>query len=194
VSPLYEVLFAGPISAVTLRAFAVWCAQRTWHVVDLSPDYDLDAHARQRFAQAVTVARREAHGHATSGELMAAWMDALDQRAAATGWWPERLASRGAFTSAAQMAARFGCRTTCDPDATTAALSTSRWTAWAVGYVAASASGTEELRSMRRAADDGSSHGSWTRAVRVAARLAAQARRIEEAAHADELRRWMQRQ
>ena len=192
-SPVYEVLAAGPISTLTLRAFAVWCAQRTWHIVDLSPAYDLDADARQRFARAVTVARREAHGRATSGEVMAAWRDALDRRAATTGWWPERLASRGAFGSAAQMAARFACRATCEPDATTAALSTSRWTAWATGYVAASASGAEERRSVRRAADAGFSRARWIKTVRVAARRADEARRIEEAEHADELRRLTQR-
>jgi hypothetical protein len=124
---------------------------------------------------------------------MAAWMDALDQRAATTGWWPARLASRGAFASAAQMAARFACRATCDPDATTAALSTSRWTGWAVGYVAASGSGADELRSVRKEAGDGSSRGSWTRAVREAARLADDARRAEQAEHANDLRRWTQR-
>lgn len=190
---MQKVLFAGPISAITLRAFAVWCAQRTLHLVDLSPDYDLDSDARQRFARALTVGRREAHGRATSGELMAAWMDALDQRAATTGWWPERLASRGAFASAAQMAARFACRATCDPDATTAALSTSRWTAWAIGYVAASGSGAEGVRNVRRPADDGSSRARWIKMARVAARLADEARRTEEVEHADELRRWTQR-
>ena len=125
---------------------------------------------------------------------MAAWMDALDRRAATTGWWPERLASRGAFASAAQMTARFACRATCDPDATTAALSTSHWTAWAVGYVAAGGSGAEELRSVLRAADDGFSRARRIRVVRVAARLADKARRTEEAEHADELRGWTQRQ
>jgi hypothetical protein len=44
-------------------------------------------------------------------------INALDECAAKTGWWPERLASRGTFGAAARMAARFACRATCHPDA-----------------------------------------------------------------------------
>lgn len=190
-SPIYKVLFAGPVSAVTLRMFAVWCAERTWHVIDSSPDYDLDAGARLRFARALNVAWRAAHGRAAPHDLMAAWIESTDQRAARTAWFPQRLASRGAFGSAARMAARFACRATCERDATAAALSTSRWTTCAVGYLAANRSTVREPSVAALERHDPAWHARRITTLTVAQRVAERARRIEAAEHARELRRWV---
>ena len=158
---IIEVLYAGPVPTVALRSFAVWVAERTWHLVGPSSDYDLDTSACLRFARALNVAHRAAFGRAGSPELMAAWIDALDQRSAKTGWWPERLASRGAFGAAARMAARFACRATCHPDATVAALTSSWSTGWAVGYLAANRGGGQELRLAATEPASASSGARW---------------------------------
>ncbi len=187
---LIDLLFEGTIPTAALRTFAVlWCASRTWHLIQSSADYDLDPRARLHFAYALNTARREAHGRATVAELTAAWIDALDERAAKTGWWPERLASRAAFASAAQMAARFACLAACHPDATVAALSSSHSTAWAIGYRAASIRVAHQLYLVGRESLGSSWHARWGSTLGVAQRIADEARTIEEDVHARELRR-----
>jgi len=188
---IIELLYEGPVSTVTLRTFAVWAAMRTWHLVAASVDYDLDTRARLRFACALNTARREARGRVTVAELRAAWMDARDERAMKTGWWPERLASRGAFSSAAQMAARFACRATCHPDAMTAALSTSHSTGWAIGYLAASDGAARGRTLAATESHSSSSRACWLRMLRVAHRFADEARTAEEAEHVRKLCRWI---
>lgn len=186
-----EQLYRGPLSTSVLRAFSVWCAMRVWYCVETGSEYDLDPRARLRFARSLDVARRAAHGHATSTEVMAAWVGAIDQRAAKTAWWPGRLASRGAFGSAAQMAARFACRATSHVDAGTAALGASYWTGWAVGYGAASNRAEHALRATLTALLGTPSRALWMRVVRDAQCLADEARSAEEAEHVRELRRWI---
>jgi hypothetical protein len=82
---------------------------RTWPLVDAA-DEDLGVQGQLRYARALNVARREAHGHANAGDLLVAWVGAIDPRATKIGWWPQRLASRGAFRAAARMGVRFACR------------------------------------------------------------------------------------
>jgi len=184
-----ERLYHGPCSTSVLRSFSVWCAARVWHCVERASEYDLDRRARLRFARSLNVARREARCHATSSEVMAAWVSAVDQRAARTAWWPGRLASRGAFRAAAQMAARFACRATSHVDAGTAALCASYWTGWAVGYLAASERADHALRVMDAKPLGTSSR--WMRVVCDAQCLADEARIAEEAEHVREIRRWI---
>ena len=186
---LIDLLFEGTTSTGALRTFAVWCASRAWHLIE-SGNYDLDPRGRLRFARALNTARREAHGCATVAELSAAWMDALDERAAKTGWWPERLASRGAFGSAAHMAARFACRATCHPDATVAALSASHSTAWAIGYQAATACMGHELHHVAMESRGSSWRARWVNSLGVAQQIADAAHGVEEGEHEGEFRRW----
>ena len=141
---IIDVLSEGPISTSVLRSFAVWCAERVRHLVEASPEYDLDPEAPARFTHALEVAAREARGCASPEELEAARRGAVDQRSAGSGWWPGHLADAGAFRSAAHMAARFACRGTCQKDAAIAAILSSQRTAWAVGYLAASTGGIED--------------------------------------------------
>lgn len=188
-SPIEVVLYARPFSTHALRGFAIWCARRVWHFGESSDD-DLARRAHLRCARALTVARRETRGRASSEELLAAWLGAGDRRAATTGWFPTRLANAGAFRSAARMAARFACRETCHPDATMAAVATSRSAAWAMGYSAAGGSLGRELDRAAGRQEDRSQRLCWVRTVRVGLHLADDVRWAAEGEHARELRRW----